>query len=455
MISCRKDSVNRCKDYINISILSSVNREYFMHTIKFLLLCLLIATHPALAQSLPEVIALTLKSNPVIQSSSQTVKAAEAMRRQAVAGYLPVIDLTLASGTEYSDNSTTRSMGTLDDRFTRTDRSISITQLLYDGASTSNLVKQQEAVLVATEARLAQNREMTSLQAVQAYVELIRLEKIVELAQGNLLFHIDTLDKINTRFETGVGTKVDVVQTQGRKAQSESNLHFSKNNAMNARARFFNIVGENARDLVMPEEGIELPLTLEQAIQLAYGNNKQILAAEADVQAAKAANERTRANFKPRLDLKLGATRNDNIDGVMGPNDDETAVVKMSYNLYRGGADRAKRNEAQAREFAARETLRSIKNRVVEEITVFWNDNEDIKARLTFLKAHVDATEEVLEVYKEQLTLGKRSLLDVLDVQNELLRAQASHLSGEINLRLAQYRLLASTSSLLTHFNLQ
>lgn len=224
---------------------------------------------------------------------------------------------------------------------------------------------------------------------------------------------------------------------------------------MNARARFFNIVGENARDLVMPEEGIELPLTLEQAIQLAYGNNKQILAAEADVQAAKAANERTRANFKPRLDLKLGATRNDNIDGVMGPNDDETAVVKMSYNLYRGGADRAKRNEAQAREFAARETLRSIKNRVVEEITVFWNDNEDIKARLTFLKAHVDATEEVLEVYKEQLTLGKRSLLDVLDVQNELLRAQASHLSGEINLRLAQYRLLASTSSLLTHFNLQ
>ena len=426
-----------------------------MPMIKFLLLYLLIVSHSALAQSLTEVIELTLKSNPAIQSSSQTVKAAAAMKRQAIAGYLPVIDLTMASGTESSNNTTTRTMGAMDDRLTRTERRISITQLLYDGSSTSNLVKQQVSVLEATEARLARHRESTSLLAVQAYVELVRLDRIVELAQDNLLFHIDTLNKINTRFETGVGTKVDVVQARGRKAQSESNLHLSKNNAMNARARFFNVVGENAQDLAMPEEAIELPSTLQEAIQLAYGSNQKILAAEADVAAANAANERTQASFKPRLNLKLGATRNDNIDGVMGANDDETAVVEMSYNLYRGGADRAKKNEAQAREFASRETLRSVKNQVVEEVTVYWNDKEDIQGRLTFLKTHVDATEEVLEVYKEQLTLGKRSLLDVLDVQNELLRAQASFLSGETNLRLAQYRLLTSTSSLLSHFGLE
>ena len=121
----------------------------------------------------------------------------------------------------------------------------------------------------------------------------------------------------------------------------------------------------------------------------------------------------------------------------------------MSYNLYRGGADKARINEAQAREFAARETVRSVQRSVAEDVTLVWNELDDILVRLQDLEAHVKATEEVLEVYNQQLSLGKRTLLDLLDVQNELLRANVAYLTGQYTAILARYRVLASTGRLL------
>ena len=137
------------------------------------------------------------------------------------------------------------------------------------------------------------------------------------------------------------------------------------------------------------------------------------------------------------------------LNSPTGPNDDETAVIRMTYNLYRGGADKARSKEAQSREFAARESVRSIKRRVAEDVTLVWNELEDIQMRLAYLEAHVKSTEEVLAVYKEQLSLGKRTLLDLLDVQNELLRAKVALLSGQYTEKLARYRVLASTGRLL------
>ena len=171
--------------------------------------------------------------------------------------------------------------------------------------------------------------------------------------------------------------------------------------------------------------------------------------AEAELEAAIAAKRQAKGAFYPRFDLEIGATRNDDTDGSVGANDDESAVIRMTYNIYRGGADRARLNEAEAREFALRESLRSSQRAVEEDVTLIWNELQDISIRLEYLDAHVKSTEEVLSVYVEQLTLGKRTLLDLLDVQNELLRAQISKVSGDYIAMLARYRVLASTGRLL------
>ena len=145
----------------------------------------------------------------------------------------------------------------------------------------------------------------------------------------------------------------------------------------------------------------------------------------------------------------VGATRNDDTDGSPGANDDETAVIRMSYNLFRGGADRARAREADARIIAAEQSVVDLKQTLTQDVTILWNELEDLNLRMEYLQAHVTSTEEVLEVYKEQLALGKRTLLDLLDIQNELFRARSAYITAEFGLRLGEYRLMAASGQFL------
>jgi adhesin transport system outer membrane protein len=400
-------------------------------------------------QTLKQAVEITLRTNPDIIASKYNVDAAAQLRRQAQGGLYPSVDLVLAGGRENSNNVTTRATGSDDLRLTRKERSLRLTQLLYDGFSTTSLIDQQTALTDAALARLAGTQESVSLRAIQVYLEVLRRESVVELTKVNLAHHDNTLSKIQERFDNGIGTKVDVVQTQGRQAQSKSNVLLAQRDARNGVAEFFRVVGENPNNLTKPAEIAGIPTTLKQAIEVAMLNNPNLVAAKSELDAAVAGHKQARSAYHPRFDLELGATRNDDNDGTPGANDDETAVVRMSYNLYRGGADKARINEAQAREFAARETVRSVQRSVAEDVTLVWNELDDILVRLQYLEAHVKATEEVLEVYNQQLSLGKRTLLDLLDVQNELLRANVAYLTGQYTAILARYRVLASTGRLL------
>jgi adhesin transport system outer membrane protein len=401
------------------------------------------------AQSLSEAVQLTLKTNPDIQASKYNLTAAEELYTQAKAGYFPSVDLVLSGGRENSNNTTTRALGEDNLYLSRAERSFRVTQLLYDGFATRNLVRQQSALVHSALSRLASSQENISLRAIQVYLEVLRRNEIVRLTDGNLREHEQTLGKIRERFENGVGTKVDVVQTVGRRAQAKSNLLLAQRETKNGNAQFYRVVSEEPDSLTRPEVIQGLPATLEMAIESAYRNNPGIQAVAADLEAAMAAHKQARGVFQPRFDLELGATRNDDTDGSVGPNDDETAVVRMTYNLYHGGADRARLNETEAREFAARETLRSVKLAVQEDVTLVWNELEDLLVRLEYLKSHVDSTDEVLVVYNEQLSLGKRTLLDLLDVQNEQLRARVAYTTGQYSELLARYRVLASVGGLL------
>lgn len=353
----------------------------------------------ASGQTLEEAVAITLRTNPEILSSRHNLEAAEQLHRQARGAYFPTIDLVLAVGDESSNNTTTRAAGSNDLSLTREEKSLKLTQLLYDGFATRGFVQQQSALAEAAASRLTGTEESTGLAAVQVYLEALRRDAVVELARANLSQHDDTLSKIKERFESGVGTRVDVVQTRGRRAQSKSNVLLSERDVSNGRANFYRVVGEQPSSLRDPAGVGGLPGTLAAALEIAVTNNPGLKAAEAELAAAEAARKQARGAFHPRFDLELGATRNEDTDGSLGPNEDETAVIRMTYNLYRGGTDRARKNETEAREFAARETYNQNRRLVEENVTVIWNELQDIIVRLEYLEAHVKSTEEVLVVY--------------------------------------------------------
>jgi len=403
----------------------------------------------AFATTLKQAVEATLRTNPDIQASKSNVEAARQVYRQAQGAYLPSVDLVLAGGRERSDNPTTAALGYDYLTLTRRERGVTITQLLYDGSQTSNLIAQQSALVDSSLARLADSRESTSLKAVQMYLEMLRREAIVKLAKDNLQHHEATLEKIRERFESGVGTKVDVVQTEGRRAESQSNLLQAKRDVSDAEAQYERIVGEAPTDLSDPDEVKGLPPTLAAALDIAYKNNPTLQAAEANLKAAVAAHKQAKGLFRPKVDLELGATKNNDIDGAIGPNNDRTAMVRMTYNLYRGGVDSARLHQAEAQEYTARQNVESIRRGVKQDVTVVWNELQDITQRLEFLNEHVKSTQQVLQVYNQQLTLGKRTLLDLLNVQNELLKAEVAYTTARYTQMLARYQVLASVGKLL------
>ena len=133
------------------------------------------------AQSLKETVESTLRTNPDVLVSKYSVDAAEQLKAQARSGYFPSVDLVIAGGRESSNNTTTRAAGVDDLKLTREERSFKVTQMLYDGFATKNLVRQQEALTEAATSRLVSTQENIGLRAIQVYLEVLRRANVVDL----------------------------------------------------------------------------------------------------------------------------------------------------------------------------------------------------------------------------------------------------------------------------------
>ena len=120
-----------------------------------------------MGQSLEEAIRITLRTNPDIQASAYNLIAAEQLKNQVRGSLLPSVDLVFSGGHEESNNTTTRALGENGLDMTRVERSLKITQLIFDGNSTRNLVRQQKALVESALARLLSAKETTTLRAVK------------------------------------------------------------------------------------------------------------------------------------------------------------------------------------------------------------------------------------------------------------------------------------------------
>ena len=158
--------------------------------------------------------------------------------------------------------------------------------------------------------------------------------------------------------------------------------------------------------------------------------------------------------FWPELRLQLESAYNEDIDGVEGRNSDLAAVLRLNYNLYRGGADQARVRETTAAVMAARQQLVDSKRNVSEQLRVIWNALQSIGTRLPLLAENTQAVLRVRAGYREQFNIGQRTLLDLLDIENELLRTQSAEVSTRYAELFASYSLLASIGMLRDHFGL-
>jgi adhesin transport system outer membrane protein len=402
------------------------------------------------ADTLQDAVKATIDTNPTVLAAINERKAVAEEVNQVKAGYYPTIDLAIGTGWELTNSPATRSRGDGEVHLNRDEASVQLRQMLFDGMATSSEVRRTKAKTNSRAFGVSTAAENTALDAVEAYLNVLRQQKLVDLANANLEAHERVDEQISLRSERGVGRKSESQQSAGRLALANANLVAEQSNLDDAETTYLRIVGLSATELEDPESPLPLiPESVEAAIAVAINNHPTLKIAESDVQSAYAQHDSAKAAYFPRVDFELGATSNHDIDGVEGTNRDVTAMVRLRYNLLNGGRDTARRAETAHLINQAAEIRNNTHRQVEESVRLSWTAFQTVNNQMGFFEQHVESSERSRDAYQQQFNLGQRTLLDLLDSENELFVARTSLVNAQYDQLFAMYRILNSTGGLL------
>lgn len=420
------------------------------------------------SQTLEQAVAHTLDTNPDIRIAFNRFKAREEQVNQARAGYMPTVDISGGYGWEQTNSPSTRrrtNQGDVDDEgvieLMRSEVGFSIKQMLFDGFYTSSEVDRYSFEASADQWALFAAAEDMALEVARVYVSYIRAEQVLTLAEKNLQSHKDIYEQIKQRTDSGLGSIADLSQITGRLARANANVISAKNNFYDAKAQFMRIVEKEPENLIVPVPDDDmLPTDLNSSLTLAQDNHPILKSASSDINAAENERSSAQSNYYPKLSLELGGNWNDNLDGedgysafasqnVGGHSNDLVAMVRVKYNLFAGGKDLAREKEAAYKVGEAKEIRQRAYRQVIEGVNLAWNAYEMLEPQKMYIRDHVIAAKDTQVAYSQQFNLGQRTLLDLLDTENELFEARKDYLEAEYDEIISEYRILNATGRLL------
>ncbi|MEH6503573.1 MAG: TolC family outer membrane protein [Cycloclasticus sp.] len=432
-------------------IKKSIIKVYLERICIGVLVCLSQTTH---ALTLNETVAQTLQTNPELMADISRRLSTDHTVGQARAAYFPKVDVSLGIGREWSRNPSTPPEGV---SLNRREQGIALRQMIYDGFATKNEVEKAQLLVEAAAYQVASSSERLGFEAANAFLEVLRYEDLLVITQENLTSHQAIYQQIESRSSSGVDRGADLEQARGRVALSEANLMATKGNFADAKTSFQRVTGS------LPEGELEklgerccdgLPLTLNEGIETAFEGHPTIRSSNARYEASLAETQVANALFSPRLDLEVGSNMNHEVEGISGKNQDVLAMIKLRYNLYNGGADQARINETEYLTAQQKEIVLDMARNIQEEVRLSWNELYTAIENLPHLKLHAESAANSHSAYQQQFDLGKRTLLDLLDMENEKFTSKANYINGYYQERISYYRLLASMGILVKTLNL-
>ncbi|HSC66985.1 MAG TPA: TolC family outer membrane protein [Cellvibrio sp.] len=424
------------------------------HALLFLSLCSFasgaVVAQTTAASNVKEAALQAIESNPDVQASWHEFSAATHEVRVARAGYLPTLDVGASTGKTNRDYDGRSS-------YTNEQAQLTLSQSLFNGFRTSGEVERFDSERLVRYYELLDTVETTALEAVRAYEDVKRNRDLVNLARDNYTKHREVYVQIEERASSGVGRRVDLEQVAGRVALAETNLLTEASNLHDVTARYLRVVGQlPAEDLAEMELAQQkLPDDIRSALTLAYKGNPGFHAAIKNISAAQAAVKIERSGYYPTAELRARQVTSQNQNGFDNRTDphnygDESAVeLALTYNLYAGGANRAAVRRSLEEVNQAKDLRDQACVDLRQNTQIAYNDAQRIREQLASLQQHRLSSDKVRSAYAEQFNIGQRTLLDLLDAENEYFQASRALIIADGDLEIAYARSLAAMGSLL------
>lgn len=405
------------------------------------------------AITIEEAASKAVLTNPDVMAKWHQFKASASERNVSWGRYLPTLDYVFGVGQQRYESPTV----TPGVKSNIENSKLSLRLNLFEGFGTENDVARLEHAALVRYYELLDISETAAVEAAKAYIDVYRFRKLVEMAEENYATHRLVFDKINARAQQGVSRGVDLEMAVARLSLAESNLLTEASNLHDVSARYQRIVGDQPKGEVglPPRLDKDLPKTREEAVAQGFQKAPQLKAAVENILSAQRNIAVQRSGYYPRVDAYAESARDINSSGVSGVYHTDTMGVTLSWNLFRGNQDSSRIEKAVQETSVSKDVRERVCRDLRQNLSLAFNDYLRLKEQLPFLDQHQLSTDKAREALRRQFDIGQRTLLDVLDTENEYYTARRNYLNGEMDLAIAVAKYHAASGNLLDTLNLK
>src|SRR6478609_1582430 len=440
-----------------------------MKPVYFAIAGLFLAVNPAKAEvfSINDALRQAMQTNPDVGEASANRRATESELRQTQSTLLPQVRIEANYGPEKFDqnyNGTppvvglTPGVNGAGSWRNGSQASVVVRQLLFDGFASIQDVWRQTARVNAAASRVKERTELIALDAAEAYVDVVRYLRLVGLAEQNVANHEKIFSNVNSRFSGGRAGEGDLEQSRERVENARASLAEFRRSLDDARAKYRKVVGLEPYNVRFPAPLKGMPGSRDESLAVALRFNSTIAAAQSDADAAKHAFRVTDGAFVPKFYLEGRATHFDNTYPYVAANglpsvtnEQYSGKVVMSWDIFRGGQDVWNRSEKAERFTEATMRHARLQRDAYESIDKAWNGRTVTLTRIGALTRQLEADRKTIAAFQKEYELGQRSLIDLLNAQNQYFNAAVSLTSARSVVVFADYQLLAAMGTLMEY----
>jgi len=404
----------------------------------------------AFAESLVEALASAYQNNPTLLAERASLRATDEGVASALSGWRPTVQIDGDAGFSESETTSVTSGFTTTTKDSLQPRSFSftITEPLYRGGRTEAETLSAENLVDAGRAGLAVTEQRVLLDAVTAYMDVLRNKTVVQLNRNNERVVERQLQAARDRFEVGEVTRTDVAQAEARAAQAKADRIGAEGNLISSRATYRQFIGDLPGKLEWPARIGGVPANERDALQAASTANPTIVSANFSELSARDDIDVAISDLLPQVSLRGAYDRSFDVSAFTEELDSLSLSAVVTVPLYQSGAVHSAVRRSKQIASQRRLEYEEARRAVFEEVTRAWESLITAQAQISAFQAQVRAAELALEGVEQETIVGLRTTLDVLDAEQEVFAAGVNLVSAERDAVVSSYWVKATIGEL-------
>jgi len=394
------------------------------------------------AETLTDALSQAYQYNPQLLAQRAHLRATDEGVPQALSGWRPQVTFTGTSGRAAVHSSPAISGTNVTNEYIDPSTlDLNLTQPIYTGGRVPALRDEAEHNVIADRARTEATEEQVLFNVAQAFLDVVRDQATVELNINNEAVLKRQLEATNDEFRVGQVTRTDVAQAESRLALATANRIQAQGNLESSRANYERAVGHPPGRLAAPGERPHLPGSLNEALQLASQNNPNVILADYTSKAGEDAVRATRAQLKPSLSVVGDLNRTIDVQRKGLTTSQASLIARVTVPIYEGGNIYSQTRQAKETVTQLRDQLVDARQAAVQQATRDWQTIVAQRANIVSLNATIKAAAIALDGVREEAKVGSRTILDVLNAEQELFTDRVSLVQGQHDLAVAEFDL--------------